>query len=344
LLQQARPRFAGHRQPIVPAWGYFDEADPHWAARQIDLAADHGVTCFLFDWYWYDGAQFLNASLDDGHLEAANVDRMSFALMWANHDWYDLQPVSYRGDPDKLFSGRVSEQDFESITTLWVERYFSHPSYLLFDGAPYLSIYDLASFIDSFGGVTNARAALDRLSHKARQAGFPGIHLNVIAWSLNLLPGELAVTDPSTLVESLGVASMGSYTWWHDYGPTSFPTCPYDEAADSAYQIWEKHRTAFSVPHHPNISMGWDSSPRPVQSDRYEPRPGYGFLPVCEGNTPAAFRTACERALAFVADAPEVQMVTVNAWNEWTEGSYLLPDTVHGNAYLEAIRDVFGAA
>jgi hypothetical protein len=35
-------------------------------------------------------------------------------------------------------------------------------------------------------------------------------------------------------------------------------------------------------------------------------------------------------------------MITINAWNEWTEGSYLLPDTEHGNAYLEAIRGVFG--
>ena len=27
--------------------------------------------------------------------------------------------------------------------------------------------------------------------------------------------------------------------------------------------------------------------------------------------------------------------------NEWTEGSYLEPDTIHGLGYLEAIREVF---
>jgi hypothetical protein len=88
--------------------------------------------------------------------------------------------------------------------------------------------------------------------------------------------------------------------------------------------------------------MGWDSSPRTVQSDHYESR-GYPWTSVLEGNTPDAFREALKRAREFVS-RPDVRqkIVTINAWNEWTEGSYLLPDTVHGTAYLEAIRDVFG--
>lgn len=28
LLKTSVPRYAGHRQPVEPAWGYFDESDP----------------------------------------------------------------------------------------------------------------------------------------------------------------------------------------------------------------------------------------------------------------------------------------------------------------------------
>ena len=36
------------------------------------------------------------------------------------------------------------------------------------------------------------------------------------------------------------------------------------------------------------------------------------------------------------------RILNINCWNEWTEGSYLEPDTVNGMKYLEAVRDVFG--
>jgi hypothetical protein len=36
--------------------------------------------------------------------------------------------------------------------------------------------------------------------------------------------------------------------------------------------------------------------------------------------------------------------MSINAWNEWTEGSYIEPDTTNGMGYLEAISSVFGRA
>lgn len=43
LVKAAGPRFEGHRQPKVPAWGYTDEADPADMEQKIDAAADHGL-------------------------------------------------------------------------------------------------------------------------------------------------------------------------------------------------------------------------------------------------------------------------------------------------------------
>ena len=37
-------------------------------------------------------------------------------------------------------------------------------------------------------------------------------------------------------------------------------------------------------------------------------------------------------------DQPRFMMI--NAWNEWVEGSYLLPDRKNGFGYLQAVRDV----
>ena len=48
LMKLARPRFEGHDQPKVPAWGYEDEADPQVMAKKIDVAVEHGVDAFVF--------------------------------------------------------------------------------------------------------------------------------------------------------------------------------------------------------------------------------------------------------------------------------------------------------
>ncbi len=346
LLKSARPRFPGHRQPVVPAWGYFDESDPAWAAREIDLAADYGITSFLYDWYWYKDGPFLHTALEDGFLRAPNRERLTFALMWANHDWINIHPATYTNHAEVLAPGRISATEFERLTTYVIEQYFSQPNYLKIDGAPYFSIYELGTFLSGMGGLEAACEALERFRARTRAAGFPDLHLNVVVWGISVLPSEIKLSDPAQVIAQLGFSSTTSYAWAHHYnlnGGRHFPVARYQEVAEANYAAWEEYACRFDIPYHPNVSMGWDPSPRTVQSDHYDPR-GYPWTAVLTDNTPAAFKEALLRAKAFVdCSEAEPKMLTLNAWNEWTEGSYLLPDTVHGTAYLEAIRDVFGA-
>jgi len=70
---------------------------------------------------------------------------------------------------------------------------------------------------------------------------------------------------------------------------------------------------------------------------------GYPYTPVITGNTPLAFKQALLDAKKFMdTHSGKNKIVTINSWNEWSEGSYLEPDTIHKMEYLEAIKDVFG--
>ena len=86
IIKKGNPRFPGHYQPKVPLWGYELDNDPKVMERWIDLATDHGVNTFIFDWYWFNNGPFLESCLNDGFLKAPNNRKMNFYIMWADHD------------------------------------------------------------------------------------------------------------------------------------------------------------------------------------------------------------------------------------------------------------------
>jgi hypothetical protein len=62
---------------------------------------------------------------------------------------------------------------------------------------------------------------------------------------------------------------------------------------------------------------------------------------LVSGSTPELFGEYLERARAFVdQSALSPKLITINSWNEWSEGSYLEPDRTHGMGYLEAVKKV----
>ena len=345
IVKAARPRFAGHEQPKVPLWGYTDESDPRVMEQKIAAAADHGIGVFIYDWYYYNDGLFLERGLEKGFFGATNRNRLKFCLMWADHDYTEIFPFKPKlGKAPLLYPGKVTPETFDRMTDYIIATYFKHPSHWLIEGRPYFSIYDVGMLIGSFGSVTNTRVALDRFRAKTRAAGFPGLHLNAVVWGAPVLPGESAPADWKKLVPELGFDSLTSYVWAHHGALREFPLSQYVEGRDRYFQHWEKMLRDFSLPYFPNVSMGWDSSPRTDQSEPFTQNHPYPFTPILVGNTPEQFRAALQITKDRLLAAPTTpKIVTINSWNEWTEGSYLEPDTVHGMKYLEAIRAVFGA-
>jgi hypothetical protein len=343
VVKAARPRWRGHQLPRVPQWGCTDEAHPRDMARKIATAADHGIDAFIFDWYWYEDGPFLQRALDEGFLRARNRDRLKFALMWANHDWTDIHPVKLRETPRVLYPGALSARGFERLTGKVVCDYFSRPNYWRMDGAPFFSIYDLPKFLEGLGGLDSASAALRGFREKTRRAGHRDLHLNIVYWQRGILAGEGSIPVTKAFLRHLGADSTTSYVWIHHVPLPKFPKTPYAWVFARYREYLAKTARRFAgMPHYPNVTMGWDSSPRTVQSDRFL-RGAYPFMPALSGNTPAAFRRALATMKDWLAGRPPGERVlTLNAWNEWTEGSYLEPDTEHGDGYLEAIRAVFG--
>ncbi|NOU64577.1 hypothetical protein GC096_11100 [Paenibacillus sp. LMG 31461] len=343
LVKAARPRFQGHDQPKIPMWGYEDESDPAIMAKKIQAAADHGISSFIFDWYWYENAPFLQGALERGFLHAVNSQDLKFSLMWANHDWYDIQPAPRNFRSNLAASGKVTEEQFIAATDYMIAHYFHQPNYWKVEGGLYFSIYELMNLIEGLGGsYTETKRILEDFRTRVRNAGLGELHLNAIVWGVQNLPGEKAIEDVNKVLDDLGFDSITSYVWIHHNAIPHFPMSDYGMYRELSVKDFERFTNEYDLPYFPNVSMGWDSSPRTVQTDVFD-CVGYPYTPILVGNTPEQFEKALREAKTFLdKGATERSILTVNSWNEWTEGSYLEPDTRYGMKYLEAIRDVFG--
>ena len=357
LVKKAIPRFEGHQQPRVPLWGYTDEANPRDMARKIDAMADHGITAIIFDWYQYNTGQFLEGALRDGFLKAPNRGRVKFALMWANHGYSDNFPAS-PGKPKTLWhEGRVTRATFDAATDRVIKEYFSQPNYWKIDGAPYFSIYEMQTLVDGLGGIEQTREALEGFRARTKAAGFPDLHLNAVDWGINRV--KLSATNEkieaglenmtnsnvktsdevARAVQVLGVSSVTSYTWAHYVNIARLT--PYPGWAAQGIAYWDTARKRYPVPYYPHVSVGWDSSPRTDPAKPWD-QSGYPYTGIVVGNTPEEFKKALVKAKNYLDTEPKAgRILTVNSWNEWTEGSNLEPDTKNGLRYLEAIGEVF---
>ena len=331
-IYKSKPKYEGHRQPRVPLWGYLDESDPKTQEKVIDTALEYGVNTFIFDWYWYDNKPFLEDVLNKGFLKAKNNEKMKFYLMWANHTHTSYLDPKNPNKNKVYWPGEVSREIFDGFIDRLINDYFKRPNYYTIDGKPVFSIYEVGTFIRGMGGERQAKEALDAFRQKCKDAGLPGLHVQAILWanipaSLSATPGDTTQTQDNT-VRYFGFDSLTNYQWCH-FVPTDRDYQQWGEEATARYKSFDKD---FSVPYFPHVSIDWDPNPRFPDTTQ----------PCVSNVTPAKFENFLRIAKDYVDAHPDqTPLVTINSWNEWSEGSYLEPDTEFKYGFLEAVKKVF---
>jgi hypothetical protein len=322
-VRRATPRFPGHDMPRLPLFGCQDEADPEVMRQHVLLARQHGINLFIMDWYWYENAPCFERQLNEGLIPALKGTDVKFYLMWANHDATSLWDM-HTDRHDLLWTGQVDRAVLEPMFERVIERYLSLDCYYRIDDKPVFSIFEIPNLIQGLGGVGQTNQAFEWMRQRCVAHGLPGLHIQAIAHKAyeeaagkhKDLEHAVPNFDSATNYQYRQYAEgEGDYVFW----------------ADEATSYWPDFEKIYGT-FYPHVSIGWDDTHR-------HPSLKSAVL----GSTPDAFEAYLWKAKRYLdSHHNQTPLVTLNSWNEWTEGSYLLPDMRWGYRYLQAVRNVFG--
>ncbi len=238
--------------------------------------------------------------------EPRNAQQLHDGYMYAKYSDYMKYCILFEAANCAHFT---SDQFRNYIVPYWFENYFLDPRYMTIDNQLLLPVFGAWKLKDSdyFGSVTGVRKELDYLDEKAREYGFDGV--------LVLYNGTA-----SSDYEKMGFDGVYAYNWSH-------------EGNDWRKNI-EKNTTSANVgsPYAiPTVSVGFDSIP--WHGERY-------------GNMPAtdlgkALNWVIDKYLPKYSDKDSWQdrLIWLSTWNEYGEGTYMMPSGLNGFGYLDEVRE-----
>ena len=342
FVKTPKTRFKGQIN-FKPLAGYLNGADPADVETEIALASNAGINVFLYDYYWYNGEKTQEEAIEKGFLKAKNRDKMKFALMWCYHERRDAFRKPYSKESRDLMLLAHTPEEFLGLIDYSIAHYFNQPEYYRKDGGLFFSIYRFTDLWATWGkDDAKVRDAIKEARRRVRAAGLGEMHIN-------------AQGVRPEMMEQMAGLGLDSFT---DYGFNAYSvrdcfarfkageTCfDYKEIDGLLQKSWAVKRKASPIPYIPIVPTGWDSTLR-CRHDVPFPWNGeviYPYSPTFTNNTDVIFEKYLRDAKASaLADPKKPGIVYINAWNEYTEGCWLLPDVRRGDLKLRAVARVFG--
>lgn len=289
-----------------PLWGWRDDLLAVME-RQIDLAADHDLSFFAFDWYWHDNGRAINkraireeplhTSLEL-FLKAKNNNRLKFCLLVANHQGFEIKGT----------------ESWRRASDFWMP-YFKHPQYLTVGGKPLVIIFHPR------GG---DKTGFTYMQEAARKAGLPGV----------------AIASCGDGGSDMGYTHKTHYTIIPEDNGRS-EAHQYAELMQAHRNAWGGNR---EQPYLPVVTAGWDK--RPWEGPTGQGQQSGWFFPDRTPEQFSDFlREAISWMGQHPEQTTAERIVMIYAWNELGEGGYIVPTRGDPNGrYLDAFLSVLKPA
>ncbi|RIE00977.1 Ig-like domain-containing protein [Cohnella faecalis] len=288
----------------TPYLGFYDEGSPETADWEIKWLVEHGIGYQLYCWFRPTGGE--GSPIKDPYLGYGLHEG------FFNAKYSDLMKFAIMWE--NANSNAKDSADFRSnIVPYWIEYYFKDPRYLVLDNKPVLSIYSLPSLKRDFGTVQNVKDELDYLRNAAVEAGFDGVILLCTYGGLDVQ----AMTDR----QAAGFDAIYSYNWGYSGGH-----------AEYQQGFLSRQKAAGIIDIVPTLGMGRDDTAWGLSS---------GYQTTVE-----EFEGIAEwLKTTFIPSLPGgslgKRMMTIDNWNEFGEGHFIMPAGLAGFGYVDAIRNVF---
>jgi len=314
----------GPYQDRQPSSGWQDNSQCA-IEQQLAWAHNFGIDFFVFDWYFNvqvtDPGENLNSALEITH-SLSNRHGMQYAILYVNGSPFDVSPA-----------------DWTSALNEWVS-YMTDSAYVRVNGMPVFFVLNVGQMHQVFGSAAAVASALAQLRAAAQAQGLPGVYVGGGFGEPSGTMGQPSLTPGFSIAQSDGYDAVALYGY--PFAPTPMNgMLPFSTLSAAGQWTWNEAVLNSSLPFIPTAMSGWD--PRPWN----ETEPTTGDL-MWYSRSPQEVATFIGDAIAWTTTYPQLRpesaptppLVLIEAWNEFGEGSHILPTVGESTSYGDAIASM----
>lgn len=315
--KKARPLFKGHQQPKTPLNdNYYCLLDSETQEWQAKLAQENGVYGFCYYHYWFNGKMLLEKPMEL-MLENKNIT-LPFCISWANEPWartWDgkdkevLMPQSYGGEKEW-------QEHFNYLL-----RFFKDDRYIKIDNKPVFLIYRTSN-------IPNCEQMIEYWNQLCKKYDFNGIYL---IETMNSFQNRSCLNNSSAVVEFEPMLTIRHYLPLHTQGIRYIKKKLSILDKLDYNSVWEKiinKDIDYGKKKFLGAFVSWDNTARKGKKGL-----------VIKNSNAELFKKNLKRQI-LKCKKEKSELIFINAWNEWAEGTYLEPDDNEKYNYIKVIKEV----